>query len=434
MFRNSVFITLLSLSSSVLGFFVQILLAQRFGLGVEVEAYLFSLSVPTFIAGMASAMMSYSVVPRLVNCEKDTTYHRRYMGSLLIGVTAMAFILMGILSNILGKWQIYSLPPESPIREYSDLPLLILLACLIGAFLIVQGCLTTILNSVKFYIIASSLSLPPYFGILILSFGLNWSIDILTVPIGMLFGTSISILCGVFILRQHLFPLLWKQILWTEIGQLAFSSPYTAIAMSCFSSHFIVDAYWAPHAGQGVLSTLGYTQRIVIAFGSLVVTGPSAVLVPRMAEFVREGNYKDFRKFLLLSLMVIGGVAAVIALLLMVFAERLIQLLFARGAFGQEEVVVVTSTLRYMALAIVPILISVISLRALFCFYKSERIAAVLGLMWTIIYFLLSYFFHNKGSVGLAIAYGISWTVFSIFTVSIIFIKYLKTYIPQVDK
>jgi putative peptidoglycan lipid II flippase len=426
MFRNSVFITLLSLSSSVVGFFVQLLLAQRFGLGVEVEAYFFSLSVPIFIAGMASAMMSYAVVPRLLDCEKDAIYHRRYMGSLLIGVTTVAFTLMGILTNILGKWQIYSLPPESQIRLYRDLPLLLLLACLIGACMIVQGCLSTMLNSVRLFIPASAFNLLPYFGMLILLLGLNQPISILAAPIGMLSGIFTGILCGVFMLRRYLFPLPWKHIVWGELGKLAFNSPYTAVAMSCFSSHMVVDAYWAPHAGQGTLAAVGYAQRVVVGFGSIIVAGPSAVLIPRMSEFVREGNYQGFRQFLFRALMVIGGVAIGIALPLMIFAEKLIGLLFARGAFGQEDIVVVAATLRCMAPAIVGMLISIISLRALFCFYEAEKIAAALGLMWTTLYFLISYFLHEKGAVGLATGYSLVWAIFSICVVLIIFYKYAK--------
>lgn len=137
MFIKSLLITFLSLGSSLIGFFVQVLLAKRFGLGVELDAYLFSLSVPVFIAGTLSAMMSYSLVPRLVECEQDGNYQRKYMGSVLIGVTAIAFITMGILSNTLSDLQIHGLPIDSPIRRYENLEKLMFLSYLIGALQIV---------------------------------------------------------------------------------------------------------------------------------------------------------------------------------------------------------------------------------------------------------------------------------------------------------
>lgn len=422
MVRNSLFITLLSLCGSILGFLVQLIIAQYFGLSSKVDAYFFSLSVPTFIAGMASAMMSFAVIPRLVNCEKDATYHRRYIASFLIGVTPIAFILMGILANTLGKWQIYSLPPESPIREYGNLQLLIFLAYLIGGFQIVQACLTTILNSVKFYILASIISFLSYFGIIISLYTFGTSLGILSIPVGMLLGLITSILTQVYVLRLQLFPLpVLSSLLWTELFQLIQDTPFTVLAMSCFSSYAIVDAYWAPHAGVGALATLSYVQRLIIGFGNLAVAGPSVIVVPNMAEFVRDNDYKSFRFFFLRALIFVGGIASSLALVLYFFSDKLIKLLFARGEFGHEEVVIVSATLRHMIPGMVMMLMSVIGFRALFCLRNSERVAAVLGFMWTILYFLLSYLLHTQGAIGIATGYSVVWTILFIILMITIF-------------
>lgn len=414
MFRLSVFVTLVTLGGSALGFVVQLLLAQRFGVGVEVDAYLFALSVPTFIAGMLSAMLSYAVVPRLVACEEDTEYHRRYMGSLLLGVTAMSLLLAASVGGLLGALQGNVLPPDSPIRQYRDLPLLILLAWLIGACQIVQGCLAAMLNSVRSYLASAALGLLPYVGMVALLLAFDTSIGIAAVPAGMLAGTAGAVAGGVFLLRSHLFPLPWKRLLWPELRQLAYSSPYTAVAMSCFSSYAVVDAYWAPHAGQGALASLGYAQRLVIALGSFVVAGPSAVLVPRFADFVREHDYHGFLQFLLRALIVVGAIAAGVAILLAVFAERIIELLFSYGAFGHEEVAIVASTMRHMTPGMVAMLISVISMRAIFCLRGATKIAAIMGVIWVILYFIASFYFHVDGAVGLATGYSIVWFLFAL--------------------
>lgn len=424
MLRSSVVITLLSLFGSVLGFVAQLLLAERFGLGLEVDAYLFAMSVPTFVAGMLSAMMSYAVIPRLVACEKDILYQRRYMGSLLIGMTTMALLMMGLLNAILKNFQRYALSPDSPIPHYDGLSVLILLACLVGACMTVQGCITAMLNSVRQYVASSALGLLSSFGMVVSLLILGPVIGIIAIPMGMLSGIVIGILGGVFLLRGYLFPLPWKSLLWLELGVLMHSSLYTAIAMSCFSSYVVVDAYFAPQAGTGTLATLGYAQRLVIGFGTLVVAGPSAVVVPRMAELLRDQNYIGFWKFLLRAITAIAATGSILALSLAVFAEPLIRTLFARGQFGEEQVSVLASTLRYMTPGMVTMLTSSIVLRSLFCFRGAERVASLLGLTWSTLYSLTSFLMYKNGAPGIAAGYSIVWIIFFILVVVAVFFGY----------
>jgi putative peptidoglycan lipid II flippase len=410
MFRSSALVTLLALSASVLGFVVQLLLARRFGISVDVDAYLFALSVPTFIASLVSSMMSYELVPRLVACETDQTYHKRYITTLVLGVSSLSLIL-GIVGGVFGILQSQMLPSGSPIRLYEYLPHLILLGWAISAFQINQSCLSAILNAHRRYLVAALLALLPYLGMIFSMILLEGIAGIAALPIGMLMGTILATLCGLYILRQNFFPIQLRHLLWPEMRQLVSSSPYTVVAMTCFSSYAVVDAYWAPQAGQGALATLGYAQRLVIAFGNLAVAGPSAVLVPRFAELIREKDFTGLRSSLLRALLAVGGIAAGVAIAMALFAKELVELLFARGSFGFEEVGIVTQTLRCMLPGMVPMLMSVILLRALFCLDGSAKKAAILGLGWTIAYFIASMITYKHGATGLAIGYSVVWFV-----------------------
>jgi putative peptidoglycan lipid II flippase len=422
MLNSSIFVTLLSIGSSILGFAVQLLLAQYFGVTAKAEAYFFSLSIPTFSAGIISTILAYTLVPRLVNCEKNSIYHRKYIVSILMGVTFIAFILMGILMSTLSKWQIYSLPFKSPIREDEDLNTLILLAHLIGAFQIVQSSLTAILNSIRLYISASALNILPYLGTLTSLWVFGPSIGILAVPLGTLCGTIISIIVQTYLLRFYLFPLLsLSNLLWPELMQLICNAPFMVIAMSCFSSYLVVDAYWGPRAGVGTLATLAYAHRLMIGVGNLAVAGPMVVTVPRMAELVRDGKYETFRRFLLYVLAAVGSISCGLALVLILFGDTIIEILFARGEFGQQQVTDLSMTLKYMAPGMVALMMSAIAFRALFCFPNMERVASILGVLWTTSYFLISYLLYNQGAIGIALSYSFSWSIFFISLMTIVF-------------
>lgn len=413
MFRSSALVTLIALSASVLGFVVQLLLARQYGVSVDVDAYLFALSVPTFIAGLVSAIMSYELVPRLVACETDRAYQKRYISTLVIGVAGLS-LLLSLAGSFSGYIQKEMLPIDSPIRSYKNLTHLIFLGWTISAFQVFQGCLTAILNAHRRYLDGALLALLPYLGMILLLLILGDVAGIRALALGMLTGTIVATISGVFLIRRHLLPLKLKNLLWRDIRQLAYSSPYTALAMTCFSSYAVVDAYWAPQAGQGTLATLGYAQRLVIAFGNLAVAGPSAVVVPRLAQLISNSNFKDFRHFLLRTFVVVGGIAVAVALMMAVFSNQLIQLLFARGAFGQNEVEDVAKTLLFMLPGMVAMLMSVISLRAIFCLEGVSKVAAMLGLSWTAGYFFVSSLLHCYGAYGLAIGYSLVWMLYLI--------------------
>jgi len=410
MFRSSALVTLIALSASVLGFVVQLLLARRYGVSVDVDAYLFALSVPTFIAGLVSAMMSYELVPRLVACETDRTHQKRYITTLVIGVAGLS-LLLGLAGSAFGLLQRQMLPIDSQIRHYENLPHLLLLGWAISAFQVLQGCLTAILNAHRRYVAGALLALLPYLGMILLLLILGDVAGIKALALGMLTGTIFATLSGVYLIRRHLFPLKFRDLLWRDIRQLAYSSPYTALAMTCFSSYAVVDAYWATQAGPGTLATLGYAQRLVIAFGNLAVAGPSAVLVPRFAELVRDKNFSGFRSSLLRTLIVVGGIATAVAIAMAILARELVEMLFARGSFGLEEVEGVAETLRYMLPGMVAMLMSVIALRAMFCIDGAAKVVGILGIVWTLAYFITSMFTYRFGSPGLASGYSFVWTM-----------------------
>lgn len=411
MLRSSLIVTFLTICASLLGFVVQLLLAQRFGVGVEVDAYLFSLSLPTFLAGLISAILSFNLIPRLVSVKNDVHLHRNLIGTVVIGVATIALalmILMGVGMTLLSD---HLLPAESLIRQYSDLQILILLSCAVGGAQIAQGCVSAILNSEKKYIHSALIALIPYVGMLALLLGMDKSTGIKPVATGMLLGTLMAVFIAVALLRTLIFPLSWKEVTWGELLKLARSSSYTALAMSCFSAYAVVDAFWGPRAGDGVLATLGYAQRLVIAVGNLAVAGPSAVLVPHFAEYLRDGNYREFMNLMRRAFLLVGAIALMVAVFIGLFAADILSLLFGYGEFDQEHVLQVASAVTNMAPGMVAMLLSVIGFRVLFCFDSSHRQTALLGLGWTLGYFVASSLAYDKGATGIALAYSAVWLI-----------------------
>jgi putative peptidoglycan lipid II flippase len=423
MLRSSLVITILTLCASLLGFAVQLLLAQRYGVGVEVDAYLFSISFPTFLASVVSGILSFNLIPRLVSAQGDPEFHRKFMGSLVIGIVAISLALVIGTCGAMLMLKDHLLPDGSKILQYDDLELLIFLASLVAGVQIIQGCISAMLNSEKKYKQSALISLLPYVGMLALLLLLDKDVGIKLVATGLLLGTISTVLIGTLLLRKYIFPLPWGNISWNPLWKTVQSSVYTALAMTCFSAYAIVDAYWGPRSGDGTLAALGYAQRIVIAVGNLAVAGPSAVLVPNFAGYLRDKNFHGFIKLMHRTFLIVSAVAISVGLFLGIFAIYIVELLFGYGAFGAKQISQVASTIINMAPGMIFMLVSVIGMRVLFCFESSYKQTALLGLGWTIGYFLASSYAHQYGAPGIALAYSFTWFLYFVIISIIIYRK-----------
>ncbi len=408
MLKSSLLITALSLVGSFLGLLVQLLMAQRYGSGVEVDAYLYAISTPTFVAGLLASLLSYTVVPRMAQHSENPVKQNRLIVSLIALASCTALFLL-LISPALGYLQKDLLPERSLIQQQHNLQQLLLIGWVIAAMQIVLAAACAVITGLKKPITSTALNLGPYIAMLIAMLISQGGTEQLAY--GMLAGTCASLILALAMLQQRVYGH-WQQIAWMEVRALVMSSPYTIVAMSCFSAYAVVDSYWAPRAGEGVLASLGYSQRIIIALGNLAVAGPSAILVPKFSEIVAKGSQADFDTMFKRTLATTLAISCTLALCLYVGAKPLIQWLFTRGAFGQQDAARVAAVLQYCLPGMVFMLLSVISLRVLFCFRNIEKIGALLGAFWGVAYFVFSAIFIHAGAEGLASAYSLTWGVY----------------------
>jgi putative peptidoglycan lipid II flippase len=244
-------------------------------------------------------------------------------------------------------------------------------------------------------------------------------------------GTVLAILISFLILKEHFQFISFSLLLWDEIYNLFKTCIYTALAMICFSSYSVIDSYWAPRAGHSTLSILGYSQRILIGIGNLVVVGPSTVFVHDFALLLRDRDFRNFWQ-LFLKLTVSAFVVSVfVAATTAQFAEHIVYHLFSRGNFGEYEVMAVSNCLKYFAPGMAMMLLSVIILRVLFCFDGLAKNLGILGIFWTISYIIFSKYLHTLGANGIALSYSISWIIYLLFITFLIVNIYYKKIKPN---
>lgn len=408
---TTLIVTAITLVGSAINFLAQAVLAYKFGTSAAVDAYTYALSLPLFISGLIGIIISYTVVPILAKSHAtyDGSKHSGRTLSFAMLVLAAAFALTGLTAHL---WQPRLLPPTRSLASYPDLPILIMLAWLVGAMQILISVAVAQLNSAGRPIVAALLGLPTNcVTILVLLFSSD--VHIFYALAGMATGAALSAALGFWMGRRDLLPprflaLSGEKSASTYVGPAL----WAALTLSCFASYSIVDAVWASRVGEGALASMGYAHRIIIGLGSLVVAGPSALFVPRFALLVEAGDYALFRRFFMSALAFTAVFGGLIAGGLYFFADFVVQILFQRGEFDTAAADTVTEVIRHMAPGMVAMLFCVITLRAVFCFPSAGRAAATMGVSFTVAYAFFSYLLMDDGIVGIATAYSISWIGF----------------------
>lgn len=403
-------ITGFGVGGSIVNFIAQAVIAYRFGSGLDVDTYAFSLGMPTFVSGLLAICVSYVAVPALAGLAEKPGESRELSGAMLAIVVAIA-LLLAFAAIPAMLWQPALLLPEgSTIREEPHLTLLIAIAWLMGAVQVINALLVSRLNAVGRHIPAVILSLPP--GAVSIAMLLTAPIEgIWIATFGLLLGTLAVTMIG-FALQPRCFAWRPRALL---AGRTSLPIPPSAwlsiIALTCFSSFALIDSYWAPRVGVGALSSLSYAQRILIGAGNLIIIGPSAIAVPILAKIAKKGDVQQFRQTAFSIVAGVGAAGACLAALVSVFSLPIVSLLFQRGAFDADMANQVAGALSHLAPGMAAMLAGVILMRALFCIPHSFEWAAAIGVGWSLIYFVLSGLFVDRGVVGLADAYSMTWIV-----------------------
>jgi putative peptidoglycan lipid II flippase len=410
MIGSSILVSSLTLIAGLMSFLNQLVMARLFGASVDMDAYLIAISIPLFVAGVLSAVLSYSLVPALVAHKADPATYRRFAGLLLLCLIAVAMVI-ACAGFVAAPTQVGILGGSLPIQAQADAIRIARISWMTVGLTLVVGHLNAMHNADRFFLIPVTMAILPFVGMIVggLAFGSSHG------PLAIAWGMSAGYLLAIPALLLRSLPTLDLSThclrLWKDVAGYLIRAPLMLLAMLCFTVYQSIDAYWAPQVGTGNLSYLGYAQRILVGIGTLVIAGPSAVLMPRLAEAHAEGRVTDLLHDTARTVRGVIAFATPAAIFISLLAAPLVRLCFERGAFDHQTTLGVAGVLPVMMLGMVMMLCVVILFRALFSRHDFTR-AALLGILATVSYFGLSGFLSQWWGVkGIAIAYAFSWSL-----------------------
>lgn len=426
--KSSIVITIISLLVTVISFLNQVTIATFFGTSRDLDLYLIAVSFPLLIGSIIGLSFSYYLTPHFVvkKIEIKNELFSNYIGRFLIKSNKYLLILILPISLFF-----YIIIPEiysiSDINEISLIRKINLLAWISIFISINYSIFTSYLNCKKQFILPVILNSFPFLSSIVLIIFFQNKLGIVTVILGTVIGTMFGLLFLSKEIRNFKFIRINTKID-KSISFFYKNLRYAVVAMLCFSVFQFIDSFWVPKIGESAMSYVGYSQRLVIAIGSLVITGPSIVLIPRLTEKFKRKDYKGYFEDSSLVIRMVIILSTFFCLIFYNSSENIISILFERGQFDEVSTNGVNTVFSLFLFGMIFMLTSVITLRILFTMEINYSIAGV-GIVTAISYFFFLGIFSNYFKLsGVGYAYILTWIFISIMTLYKLFHSNLKLF------
>ncbi len=374
-------ISILFVVCGVLGFLCQMLYANYFGSGKEMDIYFSLLSIPAIITGATGTIFSSLFFPTFARIEKSKLDDYIYKVKIYVSRIALIISIVGFgitylnLSNII----------DTDASDYYNLALLLSsLFWLNGYISIVNGYLASVQNYFRNFLIVSSTQLLVYVFIILSVVLLHDVLGVRSIAAGMVCSAIVSL-----IINRYYGNLFHKSNANVKIESTKLITRVCMIIISFLPFHaFASIAYlWAGKLEYvGGVSLLGYSHSFSGFLSTAASMGMATVAFPDLARNLSSPDdgivYKGLMSFRG-QLEVVFVFASFVAVFASLFAHPIIELLFMRGEFTGESVNNLSIVLPFYFVN--GVLISIMNItRNVFYSLEKQKIFAIISAIVTL--------------------------------------------------
>lgn len=425
--RNTVlFLMIISLFSKAIGFLREILLSYFYGTSEVSDAYLTALIIPTVIFTFIGAALSTSFIP-IYNeiLKKDSLVSaNKFMNNLIT-----TFFVISILLATLGALNaqlLVNLFASGLTSKANDLAVTFTQISIFGIiFTLSVEIMRNFLQIKGNYSTPALVGIPMNLILLITISGSYYFDNLILLPIGILLSIIAQIFFLIGPIKKVNFSL--KPVLDLKdkyLKKIIVLSLPVLIGVAVNDINKIVDKTLASQVGVGGISALNYAISLNNFVQGVFIITITAKLYPIISKMFIDDELTKMKMKIEESILQISLTVIPISLIVMIFSDEYVSLLFGRGQFDQKSISMTSQVLFYYSLGML-----FYGLREILSkpFYAAQNtripmLNAFLGVGINIILSLV--LIQHMGLGGIALATSIS----SIITTVLMYISFKKKF------
>jgi len=350
-FRRGIsYSVLLNVVAKVFGFAQSLAIAYYFGSRQSTDVFFLSFSLASFLAIFVSMLNSAAIIPEAMRLERQgsSKQAQSFINFFLYGYTVLSIALIIVFMSFpVDLLRVFSQFPESVLREQKSVITFTLGLC---SVLILTQYLVEVLTSYKYFVLSMLSSIVTNILCVVFIFFAHDTLGVLSIVVGFYASAILQIISLVWILQRDLhwtFDLAWpvfstqvkKNIFFGQLGNI-FS------VVGGYAPQYILSGL-----SMGVITGLNFAQRVGDLPTTIVTGQISLVSGIKLNGVVAENKHAEISRVFVSSAKLLVFVLAPISAIFFFYSEPIIALLFYRGAFSYDAVIIAKSFLQFLALA-----------------------------------------------------------------------------------
>jgi putative peptidoglycan lipid II flippase len=334
-FRAALIVGVLGLVAKLAATLKELIIARSFGRGDEVDAFLIAFVLPSFVLNIGMSALGYALVPVLVELrhrEGDKAANQLLSNMMLLGTAALTgiMVLLGLLAPLYLPLLGHSFSPAK--LELTRKLLYVLLPWII--FSGIASLASAVLNAGEKFALPAltplvSSSLTIY---LVLFASRRWGV--FTLAAGAVVGSFLEAMLLLLALKRQgiTFAPRWDGFDRRVRSVLAQYAPMLAGSI-LMGSTAVVDQAMAAMLPAGNVAALGYANKIIAGILSLAAMTLSTATLPYFSRMVAANDWAGCRHTLKRYSLLVVSVTVPFTLLIVLFSQPIVRVLYQRGAF-----------------------------------------------------------------------------------------------------
>jgi putative peptidoglycan lipid II flippase len=390
----------------------ELVVAWRFGVSDALDAYLIALLLPSFIINVIAGSFNAAFTPTFIRVREQEG--EREAQKLFSSVTVWSLGLLFVTTLLMAATAPLYLPliASGFSREKLDLTFRLLLmvapVVMLGGMVVIWA---SVLNAGRrFALAALSPVLTPAISLLFLLAFKGWGIYALVV--GLVSGAVLEMIILAAALKLqgiHLLPRWYGAD--AHLRQVARQyGPMIAAAFFMIGAN-LVDQSMAAMLSPGSVAALNYGSRVVALPIGLAATALSTAMTPYFSSMVARSDWAGIRHTLKRYLWLIFILSVPLTVLLFLFSEPLVRLLFQRGSFTGADTYTVARVQAFYALQLPFYLAGIVGVRLMSSLLMNNLIFRISAFNLFSDIVLNAILFRYLGVAGIALATSIVYFI-----------------------
>ncbi|TCS73722.1 murein biosynthesis integral membrane protein MurJ [Effusibacillus lacus] len=422
MFDTSLVVGILTVGIKIALFIKELVIAYHFGTSDVLDAYLIAYTIPAFAVNLIAGSFNAALIPTYIQVQESE--NRAEVQKLFSNVVVLSFLLLVFVTLVLGISAPYILSIIGSGFTREKLALTQNIFYFLLPTIAITGVTTiwaAVLNASERFVLSSLVPIltPLVTVAIIIFFGSEWGIY--TLALGTIVGSLFEVMFLGFGLKQQRLSLRPK---WygTNTATKQVITQYLPMIAGAFlmGSTGIIDQSMATMLNSGSVSVLNYGNKIVAAILSTCSTVISIVVLPYFSKMVASNNWTGIKSTLMLYAKIVIGISIPLTIILIYFSDSLVELLYERGAFTNEDTRMVANVQAMYFLQIPFYILGIVMVRLISAFKANQILmkGAIISLILNIVF---NYLFMNwMGIAGIALSTSVVYLVSFIYLLSML--------------